>query len=102
MIWSRIERAHAATGDRAGDEIGTRLDAIRLHSILRTMQARHTVDDDLVGTRTANLGAHRNQELGEIDHLGFACGVLEDGLTIGERRCHHQILGTGHGDRIEH
>ena len=42
------------------------------------------------------------QARGEIDDLGLARGVLEHGDAVGERRGHHQVLGAGDGDHVEH
>ena len=58
--------------------------------------------DDLVGARALDLGAHGDQEIGQIHHLGLARRVLEDRLAVGQRRGHHQVLGARHGDGIEH
>ena len=102
MIRSRVERAYPATSDRAGDKISAGLDAIGLHSILRAVQTRYAIDNDFVGARAPDLGAHGDQELGEVNDLGLTRRVLEHGLTFGESRGHHQIFGARHCHRVEH
>src|ERR1700739_1557625 len=52
--------------------------------------------------RALKVGAHRDEEVREIDDLGLASGVLDDGLPVGERGGHHQILRAGDGDGVEH
>ena len=55
-----------------------------------------------VGTGAADLRAHGDQEIREIDDFRLARRVLDDGLALGERRRHQQVLGTGHRDGFEH
>ena len=50
----------------------------------------------------ADLRAHRVEEVREVDDLRLARRVLDDGLALGKRRGHQQILGAGHGNRFEH
>jgi len=38
-------------------------------------------------------GAHLHQEVGEVHHLGFHGGMLDDCLSPCEHRGHHQVLG---------
>jgi hypothetical protein len=66
------------------------------------MKSLDAVDDDLVRARAANTRTERVEEIGEIDDLGLARGILEHCLALGEHRGHHQILGARHGDGIEH
>ena len=54
------------------------------------------------GAGTLNLRAHRRQASGEVHDFGFACGVLEHGLAVGEHRRHHQVLGARDRHRVEH
>ena len=66
------------------------------------LQALDALDDDRVGAGAADLRAHGDQEIGEIDHFGLARRVLEHGLALGQRGGHHEILGAGDGDGLEH
>ena len=94
--------ADMAAGDGAGDEIGAGLDAIGQHFVGGAVQALDALDDDSVGAGALDLRAHGDQEIGQIDHLRFARGVLEHRLAVGQRRGHHEILGAGDGDGLEH
>ena len=90
-------------GDRAGDQVGAALDAIRLHLVARGAQLLHALDDDLVGARALDLRAHGDQEFREVHHFRFARRVFDDGFAVRERRRHHEILGAGdrHGFEIQ-
>ena len=48
------------------------------------------------------LRAHADEEIREIHDFGLARRVLDHRLAVGERGRHHEILGAGHGDRLEH
>ncbi len=109
LVQHRIEQvrvgvAHpdiaAAHGGRAQERAG--LDAIRQHPVAGAAQRAHAVDDDAVGAGAGDLRAHAVEEVGEIDHLGLARGVLEHRRALGQRRGHHQVLGAGHGDQVHH
>ena len=102
VIGPRILHANVAAGDGARHQIGAGFDAIGQHFVGRAAQALHALDDDSVGACALDLGAHGNQEIGQIDHLGLARGILEHRLALGQRRGHHQILGAGDGDGLQH
>ena len=102
MIRPRVLDAHMAAGDRAGDQVGAALDAVGQHLVARPVQALDALDDDLVGAGALDLRAHRDQEIGQVDDLGLARGVLEHRLAVGQRRRHHQVLRAGDGDGLEH
>ena len=63
----------------------------------RAVERLAAFDDDLVGSGTGDRGAHREQEVGEIDDLRLAGAVREAGRPVGEHRGHHEVLGAGHG-----
>ncbi len=46
--------------------------------------------------------AHGDQEVRQVDDLGFTSSVLEDRPSFGQSGRHHQVLGAGHRDRLEH
>ncbi len=66
------------------------------------LQPLHALDDDPVGAGALDLGAHGAQEIRQIDDFGLARRILEHRLALGEGRRHHEILGAGDGDRLEH
>ena len=102
MIRPRIFYPNVAAGDRTRHQIGARFNSIRQHFVCGATQALHALDDDAVGTRTLDLGAHGDQEIRQIDHLGLACGILQDRLALGQGRGHHEILRAGDGDGLQH
>jgi hypothetical protein len=102
VIGPRALHAHSPTGDCARHQVGTGLDPVRQNVVARAAQALDTLDHDLVGPGAADLRAHRDQEVGEIDDLRLARRVLDDRLAFGERRGHQQVLGAGDGDGLEH
>ncbi len=86
-----------AAGDRGGDEVGPGLDAVGDHAVGRAVQGGDALQADRLAAGTLDVGAHLDQQPGEIDDLGFARAVLEHRLAAGERRRHEQILGPGDG-----
>ena len=93
--------AHETGSDGAGHQVGAALDAIGQHFVAGGAQFLDALDDDLVGARALDFRAHGDEEIGEVDDLGFARGVFDDGFTIGQRRRHHEIFGAGDRDGFE-
>jgi hypothetical protein len=54
---------------------------------------------DHVGAGAGDLRAHRDQAIGQVDHLGLARGVL-DHRSPSASGGHHQVLGAGHGHHV--
>ena len=102
MLGPRVLHADVPAGDGARDQIGAALDAIGQHIVGGAAQPLHALDDDLVGARALDLGAHGAQKIREIDHFRLARRVLQHRLAFGQRRGHHQVLGAGHGDGLQH
>ena len=48
------------------------------------------------------LAPMAHEKVREIHHLGLARRVLEHRLAFGERGRHHEVLGAGDGDGLEH
>ncbi len=99
---SDFVEADLAAGHCRSNEIGTRLDAIRNHRVVCAAQAGNPLDPDGTGSGAADAGAHRIQEIREIDDLRFAGGILQQGFALGERCRHHQVLGARNRHGIEH
>ena len=49
-----------------------------------------------------DLGAHGDQEIGQVDHLGLARGVLEHGLAVRQCGGHHEVFGARHRHGFQH
>ncbi len=60
----------------------------------------NALDLDALGAGALDARAHRDQEPGEVAHLGLSRGVLEHRRPLGEDRRHHQVLGAGHRDEV--
>ena len=73
-------------GDRARDEKGSRLDAIRDHRRVRGVKRGHAAHDDARAAEPLDLRAHRAEEVPERLDLRLACRVLD-----------HRLAGGGHG-----
>ncbi|CFN67231.1 Uncharacterised protein [Bordetella pertussis] len=64
------------------------------------MQPRDAIDDDAVGAVALDARAHLDEQLGQVDHFGFARGIFQHGLAFGQHRRHQQVLGAGDGDHV--
>ena len=94
---------HGAAARRGhGGEVGAGFDAVRHHAVGGAMQPLDAFDDDAIGACAADARAHRAKARGEVDDLRLARRVLQHGRAGGERRRHHQVLGAGDGDEVEH
>src|SRR5450631_411393 len=102
MVGPRVLHTDMPAGDGARDQIRTALDSIGQHIVGRAAQPLHTLDDDLVGARALDLGAHGAQKIGEIHDFRLARRVLQHRLAFGQHRGHHQVLRAGYGDGLQH
>ena len=59
------------------------------------------MDHHVRRARILDSRAHRNQEVGEVDDLGLAGGVVDDGRSPSAHGRHHEILGRAHALEIE-
>ena len=93
---------HAPARDRGRHEVGAALDAIGHDLVRAPVEAIDPLYTDRVRARALDLHAHRSQERRELADLGLARRVLDDGLALGARGRHHQVLRSRHRDGIEH
>ena len=70
-------------------------------SCVGAVQFRDALDEDGAGARAFDPRAHLDEHFGEIDDLGFAGGVFDDGFPVGENRSHQDVFGAGDGDAVE-
>ena len=66
------------------------------------MQRRDAFDDDAIAAGAGDSRAHRNEAVGEVADLRLAGRVFQNRRPVRQGRRHHQILGPGHRDDIEH
>ena len=95
-----LQEPDVAAGDGGGTQIGTGLDTVGHDGVRRPVQFVHALNTNDVGAGARYARAHRNQAIGQIDHLRLTGGVLDDRLPFGQTGCHHQVLGAGHGDHV--
>ena len=65
------------------------------------MQLSHALDTDDIRTGALDVGPHTIQEVGHINHVGFLRHVLNRGLSLRQRRRHHNIDSRAHGNLIQ-
>src|SRR5690606_20431013 len=85
---------------RHGAQEGAGLDAVGHDTVGGAVQAFHALDDDAVGAVAFDVRAHGDQDLGQVDDLGFAGGVFQHGAAFGQGGGHHQVFRAGHGDHV--
>jgi hypothetical protein len=90
-----------AARDRAGHHVGPGLHAVRDDAVRSAVQGPDPEHADGRRARALDRRPHRDQQVGEVLHLGLAGRVAQDGLAVGQARGHHHVLGAGHGDGVE-
>ena len=83
------------------DDVGGRLDPVRLHVVLRPAEALHALDADGPGSGAFDVRPHGAQERGEIFDLRLARASFEDRLPAREGRRHENVLGAADGRLLE-
>src|SRR5690349_11731067 len=99
----RITAGHGdvAAGHCRSDNECARLDPVRNDAVASAMQALNSLDPYGRGSSALDVGAHLDQQRGQVADLGFASTVLHEGLAVGESGRHQQVLGTGNGNFVE-
>ncbi|QTK79652.1 SDR family oxidoreductase [Agrobacterium tumefaciens] len=80
---------HVTPGHRDRHGVGARFDAVWQNTVARAGKRGDTFDGDGGGAGAFDLRAHRDEAVGEIDDLGLAGGVVDDGGAAG-KACRHQ------------
>ena len=93
MLRGDVADRDPASGRGGGSHIGARLDLVGNDGIGNAAQIIHAADLDNVGTGAADVGAHRVEEVRQINDMRFLGGVLEDGLTLRLDSGEHQVDG---------
>ena len=65
------------------------------------VQFLHALHLDPVGSCAFDLRPHLVKQRRQVSHFGFACAILQDGLTLGKSGRHQQVLRAGHGYLFE-
>jgi hypothetical protein len=66
------------------------------------VQRFDTLDDNAVTAGAGDPRSHRDEAVGEVADFRLACRVFQNRRPRRQGRCHHQILGAGHRDDVEH
>ena len=65
------------------------------------MKLLHALDGNDRCTGSADLGAHLVEHVGEVDNLGLARGVVDNGLPLSLDRSHDEVLGGSDACELE-
>ena len=66
-----------------GTQESTRFNAVRDDCVLGSIEFFDAFDSDAVGAGTFDFGTHFDEEIGQILHLRFCGGTLNDGGAFG-------------------
>ncbi len=91
---------HIAARGQGGAQKSADFDAVGNDAVRRAVQGVHALNANLRGAVAADLRAHGTQQIGEIDNLGLARRVVDQGFALGQRGGHHQVFGARHGDHV--
>ena len=94
----QVARIDACDGDVAARHGGCDSpcgchDAIPNHPMFGGVQLGNSGDGQGGSARALDLRAHLIEHLAQVDHIGFASGVVDSGHTFGDDRCHEDVLG---------
>ena len=95
--------AHVAAGDRAGDEIGAALDAVGQHFVARAAAAARRPAMTILSVPAPWIFAPMAiRKFARSTTSGSRAAFSMNGLALGQRRRHHEVLRAGDRDGIEH
>ena len=102
---SGVDAVHGegASGKRAADEKGARLDAVAHRRVLAGMERRerHALDLDERGAGAGHARAHGVEHVRQILDLGLAGGVLDGRVALGGHGSHEHVLRGAHRGELE-
>ena len=96
VIARRTGQRDPAAGHGAGDHEGAGFDPVGDDPVVRAAQTPLALDFDRVGERPGDLGAHLLEEGDQVVDLRLLCGRSDRGVTVGQRRGEHRVLGPHH------
>ena len=82
-------------GGRQGYEAG-HFDVVGVDGVLAALELGDALDDQAVAADAGNIGAHFVQHKAELLDVGFAGGVVDDGLAGSQHRGHDEVFRAGH------
>ena len=101
VLGRNIADSDLSAGRGGSRHISAGLDLIRDDRISHAAQIIYAADLDDVGTGAADVGAHRVEEVRQIDDMRLLSGILEDRLTLRLDGGKHQVDGRADGNGIE-
>ena len=79
--------------------IGAGLDTVRHDGVRSAMQLVHALDADDVGAGAGNAAPMETRQLARSTTSGSRA-AFSMMSPLGQAGCHHQVLGTGHGNHV--
>ena len=92
VIGAALRHRNVAARHRTGEQQRARDDAVGDDLVLHAVQFVDAIDDDRVAALAGDLRAHRDEEVRQIDDLGFHRDVVERRRSVGENRREHRVL----------
>ena len=97
MFRLRAGDGDALSGNCTRNKEGAGFDAVGDDGVSGAMEFRDSLDLDVLGARSGNLGTHGGQKAGQVNDFGFFGGSLDDGCSLGKNGSHHDIAGPQNG-----
>ena len=99
----RIDADHpdVAERHRRRDRPGRGDDPVTDHPVGGRPKLLHTADRQRCRAGPADPCPHLHQHVAQVDDLGFAGGVVDHGLALGEHRRHEDVLGRPDRREVE-
>ena len=91
-----VLQRHRPVRDRRRDHVRPRLDPVRDHRVVRTVQLLHPLDRHPRRPRTADPRTHRIQQIRQVLHLRLTRGTLDHRHPLRQRRRRHHVRRPQH------
>jgi len=96
-----VGEGEIAIGDGPGDEERTGFDAVGDDRVFCAAERPDAADGESGCGVAFDVRAHLAEQVDEVSDFRFAGCVFKNGFTVGERRRHQNIFGSGDGDFVE-
>src|ERR1700682_5454531 len=101
MRAAAMGQSDIAASDGAGDEKSARFEAVGNDGVRGAAKFVNAANAQGRRFVAADIRAHLAQQVNKVGDFGFAGGVFENGLAIGESGGHENIFRSGYRDFIE-
>ena len=102
MMRDHVTNAYPPAGRRPPAQIRARLDHIRYHTVLHTVQARYAANTDPWSTDALHVCSCGIEKIGKLGHVRLGSSIFDHGLPRRNARREHQICrrpDRGHRER---